>query len=178
MSQENPSCLCLPTFTNFASLLREDETGWHDPVRLVLLDLGQLLLVEDDLDGIGVDQVVDLEQLGFSKQFQLCFGQLLLVQLLATLLGQIGQRSDIILQLLVHLVVDVVLVQLLEVLQVTLVGNHWVVFLVAPLSQIISSPHAKDFGLVGDSFIWCWIFKSTLHTSVHQTCIFFRKLIW
>ena len=101
---------------------REDESGWHDPVWFVLLGLGQLFLTKDILNGIGIDQVVDLQQLGFLKKLQLCFNQFLLIQLLATLLGQIG--CDIILQLFVHLVVEVALVEFLEVLQVMLICNH------------------------------------------------------
>ena len=71
-----------------SSLLGEDEARRHDSVRVLVHDSGNGGFVRLNLDRIGVDQVVDLSDLGFNEHAFLCVAQFLPVQFLPTsLLG-------------------------------------------------------------------------------------------
>ena len=91
MSELDPPCFCLPVFTHFAGLLGDDEATRHDPVRKVLPDSGQLMLIDDDLDGIRVHQIGDFQSFGLAEHLLFNVVQLAFIELFAALLGEIGQ---------------------------------------------------------------------------------------
>ena len=100
-----------------------------------------LLLGGDHLDGIGAEQVVNLFCLRLCKEFALDFTEALLIQLFATLLGEVGE-GRLCLQEVV--VVAIALDHFVEDLQVTAVGYHRKRSAVAPFRNIICSPGSKD----------------------------------
>lgn len=62
-------------------------------MRLFCSDLFQLLVLHSDLNGIGVDEVVNLQLLGFAEHLDLGDFQLFLIQLFARLLGEVAQEK-------------------------------------------------------------------------------------
>ena len=140
MTQEDPARFGFPLFATLTGLLGNDEPARHDAVAVLVMHPSDLLLVGDHLNCIGANQVVNLLGLGFGEELSFNIIQLLLIELFATLLCEIGQRT-LLLEVLV--VVGVVLGRLGEDLQVLLVGNRGKVGSAAPLSDIICAPRPK-----------------------------------
>ena len=127
-------------------------------------DLFQFVVLHNDLNGIGVDEVVDLQLLGFAEHLDLGDLQLFLIQFFARLLCEVAQGKAIILHLVSHLIEAVSLDNLFEEVQVAVVGNDWILPLVTPLCVVVRTPSAEELGSVRQSFIWCRSFEASLHS--------------
>ena len=171
MTKEDPSGLRLPGLPNIARLLCDQISGWHDATRKLVSDLGALIGVGHNLDGIGVDQILNFKQLGLIEHLFLMLWNLLLIELFAALLSQVSDRLG---ELLKH-IEAVILCQLVKEVQVADVCHDRVVGLVAPLGVVIGMPHRKELASCCSSWVARWTFKSSFHAFVDEACIFSRR---
>lgn len=81
VAKKDPPCFGFPIFSMFSSFLSNDEPGGRDAARKVFSDPGQLNRVCHDLNGVGANQVANLEGLGLVKHGSLHRGDAAFVQL-------------------------------------------------------------------------------------------------
>ena len=139
VSMQGPSGFRLPVLSHFSSLLSEDEGRGHDSVGIFLHDSGNGGFVRFDLDRIGIDQVVDLNDLGFNEHAFLSVAQFLPVQFLPTLFCQVSQS----LVWTLELVEAVGLGKLGKQVDVSRIGHYGTLSFIVPLGDAISAPQAK-----------------------------------